>query len=46
MAVAKPTRTVPVDIRTTREGTLLLDIPSALWPPPTRDGEGEATAAH
>jgi len=37
MAVAKPVPTVPVDIRTTRKGTLLLDIPPALWPPPTRE---------
>jgi len=43
MAEAKTPATVPVDIRTTKKHTLVLNIPPSLWPLPTRavqiDGE-------
>lgn len=39
MATASTVNTVPVDIRTTKNHTLVLNIPAALWPPPTREVE-------
>lgn len=35
MATAHPVQTVPVELRTTRTRSLLLDIPATLWPPPS-----------
>lgn len=37
MATANTAGTVPVDIRTTKKHTLVLNIPASLWPPPTGD---------
>ncbi len=46
MAAAKKTSTVPVDLKTTRERTVVLNIPPSLWKPPTVpvavDGEAYA----
>ncbi len=43
MATLKTPATVPVDIRSTKKHALVLNIPAALWAPPTRaveiDGE-------
>jgi len=43
MATAKQSKTVPVDLETTRKRTLVLNIPPSLWKPPTAsvviDGE-------
>lgn len=36
MATAQTAATVPVDIRTTKKHSLVLNIPASLWPPPTR----------